>query len=194
MTAAIRLKRKARGERPYFFADPNVDKVIAMVMGLAGEVAVMRDRLDTLERLLERTGALQRADMESFTPDAVTVAERAAWREAFLGEVLRIVEIEVEALAHGDQERYDSAIRLVEEAAAPRAKPRQKPAGTRRKAVTKKTAKQVAPKKPARAAKPSSARAKKPATAAPRPAARGAKQKAAARRPAAPAARSRARR
>ena len=55
MTAAIRLKRKARGERPYFFADPNVDKVIAMVMGLAGEVAVMRDRLDTLERLLERS-------------------------------------------------------------------------------------------------------------------------------------------
>ena len=41
-----------------------------MVMGLAGEVAVMRDRLDTLERLLERTGALQRAEIEQFRPDA----------------------------------------------------------------------------------------------------------------------------
>jgi hypothetical protein len=35
MSTSVKLKRKARGERPYFFADPNVDKVIAMVMGLA---------------------------------------------------------------------------------------------------------------------------------------------------------------
>ncbi len=115
MNTSVKLKRKARGERPYFFADPNVDKVIAMVMGLAGEVAVMRDRLDTLERLLERTGALQRADIEQYRPDARVTAERTAWREAFLAEVLRIVEIEVEALATSDQAPYDSAIALVEE-------------------------------------------------------------------------------
>jgi hypothetical protein len=115
MSTTVKLRRKAKGERPYFFADPNVDKVIAMVMGLAGEVAVMRDRLDTVERLLERTGALQRAEIEQYRPDALVTAERTAWREAFLAEVLRIVEIEVEALATGDQAPYDSAIALVEE-------------------------------------------------------------------------------
>lgn len=169
MTAAIRLKRKARGERPYFFADPNVDKVIAMVMGLAGEVAVMRDRLDTLERLLERTGALQRADIDAYRPEAEVVAERSAWREAFLSEVLRIVEIEVEALASGDTERYDSAIRLVE-AAPPVSKPARQAKPARAAAKKKATARPV-PKKPVvRAA------AKQPAKK------KGATKKAAARR------------
>jgi len=191
MTAAIRLKRKARGERPTFFADPNVDTVIAMVMGLAGEVAVLRDRLDTLERLLDRTGALQRTEIEAFAPNAGVVAERAAWREAFLGEVLRIVEIEVEALADGDLERYDSAIRLVEEPAAPR----KQPAATRRPAVTKKTAKKIEKKAPARAAMPAPARpVKKPARAARPAAARTAKTKPVARRPAKAAAKRRPRR
>lgn len=136
MNTSVKLKRKAKGERPYFFADPNVDKVIAMVMGLAGEVAVMRDRLDTLERLLERTGGLQRAEIEQYRPDARVTAERSAWREAFLAEVLRIVEIEVEALATGDQAPYDAAIALVEDGttkrpAAPKKAAPKKAAGTR---------------------------------------------------------------
>ena len=47
------LKRKAKGERPYFFDDPNVDKLVSMIMGLAGETSVLMDRVDTIERLLE---------------------------------------------------------------------------------------------------------------------------------------------
>jgi hypothetical protein len=115
MATPPRLKRKARGERPYFFDDPAVDKVVAMVMGLAGEVAVLRDRQDTLERLLEARGLIARADIESYAPSALVTAERAAWREGFLGEVLRIVEIELEAAASGDSAPYDAAVQLVEE-------------------------------------------------------------------------------
>jgi len=123
MSTSVKLQRKARGERPYFFADPNVDKVVAMIMGLAGEVAVMRDRLDTLERLLEAQGGLKREAIEAYKPSANVAAERAAWREVFLGEVLRIVEIEVEALTTGDTAKYDTAIRAVEkDAPAPTAK------------------------------------------------------------------------
>lgn len=169
MSSEIRLQRKARGERPSFFADPNVDKVIAMVMGLAGEVAVLRDRLDTVERLLERTGALQRAEIDAFRPDAAVMAERSAWREAFLGEVLRIVEIEVEALASGDQARYDEAIALVEQretAPATRAggKVAARAKKTAKKAPARKPAAKAAPKAPARVSKKVASRsAKKPA-------------------------------
>jgi len=148
MSTAVKLQRNAKGERPYFFADPNVDKVVAMLMGLAGEVAVMRDRLDTLERLLERTGALQRADIEQYRPDARVTAERAAWREAFLAEVLRIVEIEVEALAAGDEAPYASAIALVEDGASSR---------------------RAAPTKTARQASPNGKAKTKPAAATARP-------------------------
>ena len=109
-----KLQRKAKGERPYFFEDPNVDKVIAMVMGLAGEVAVLHDRVDTMERLLEKKAGIKRAEIEKYQPTAKVMAERAAWREQFLSEVLRIVEIEHEALAKGDTQAYDEAIALVE--------------------------------------------------------------------------------
>jgi hypothetical protein len=114
------LPRKAKGERPYFFADPAVDRVIAMVMGLAGEVAVMRDRLDTVERLLDQHGSLSREAIDGYTPGAEVMAARAAWREEFLGEVLRIVDIEQEALARGDTASYDSAIATVSDGPAGR--------------------------------------------------------------------------
>ncbi|MGD9603513.1 MAG: hypothetical protein AB7O21_14265 [Gammaproteobacteria bacterium] len=110
-----RLKRKARGERPYFFDDPSVDKAVAMIMGLAGEVAVLRDRQDTVERLLDARGVLRQHEIEAYVPPAEVAAERAAWRERFLGEVLRIIEIELEAERTGDQAPYDEAIRLVVE-------------------------------------------------------------------------------
>lgn len=118
-----RLQRKARGERPYFFDDPSVDKVVAMVMGLAGETAVMRDRLDTLERLLEQKGLVKRSEIELYDPSPGVMAERAAWRETFLSEVLRIVEIELEAEAMGDRAPYDDAIAAVETGTRPGAAP-----------------------------------------------------------------------
>lgn len=109
-----KLQRKAKGERPTFFQDPNVDKVVAMVMGLAGEVAVLHDRLDTAERLLEKSTDIKRSDIENYKASAKVSAQRAQWREQFLSEVLRIVEIEQEALANGDTEDYNDAIALVE--------------------------------------------------------------------------------
>lgn len=111
---ARKLERKARGERPYFFDDPNIDKVVAMLMGLAGEVAVLHDRQDTLERLLEARGVLARDDIESFVVTSEVAAERGAWRERFLGEVLRIIEIELEAERRGDRAPYGEAIAAVE--------------------------------------------------------------------------------
>lgn len=114
-----RLQRKARGERPTFFADPAVDKVIAMVMGLAGEVAVMRDRQDTIERLLETRGLLKIREIEAYEPPARVMQARAAWRETFLGEVLRVIESELEGVARGDTAPYDDAIATVVNDAAP---------------------------------------------------------------------------
>ena len=42
------------------------------------------------------------------------MAERTAWRESFLGEILRIVEIDLDAVATGDTRPYDEAIAAVE--------------------------------------------------------------------------------
>lgn len=135
-----RLKRKARGERPYFFDDPSVDKVVAMVMGLAGETAVMRDRLDTIERLLERKGLMRRNEIDAYQPSAGVAAERAEWRENYLSEILRIIEIELEAAATGDIAPYDSAIQNVENDRQTRSQTAAASAPARKKTRRKKTA------------------------------------------------------
>lgn len=96
MTGTAKLPKKAKGARPYFFDDPAIDKAIALVMGLAGEVSVMHDRLDTIERLLEKSSTLSRNDIEGFEPDAAVSAERDAWRDRFLDNVLRVVHQELE--------------------------------------------------------------------------------------------------
>ena len=58
---------KPKGKRPYFFDDPAVERVLAIVMAVTQELAVTRERLDTIERLLEKNGALKRADIDTYT-------------------------------------------------------------------------------------------------------------------------------
>ena len=107
----IHLQRKARGERPRYFADPAVDKMLSMVMALTGEVAVLRDRLDTIERMLEEGEPVTRAAVDAFEPDESVRAERDAWRDTFLDVVLRSVHQELEAMQAGlDDAPYDKAI------------------------------------------------------------------------------------
>jgi hypothetical protein len=115
MSKAVRLQRKAKGKRPYFFDDPAVDKLLAMLMGLAGEVSVIRDRLDTVERLAEARGLFTQQDIESYEPPDEVIAARAARREEFLDEITRIVQAELEGLqTDADGGSYDEAIALVE--------------------------------------------------------------------------------
>ena len=120
MNERIELQKKAKGTRPQYFADPAIDKVLSITMALAGEVAVMRDRMDSMERLLEQGQPLSRAAIDAFLPDAKVRAERDAWREEFLGNVLRIVHQEREELAKSAEasDSYDDAIKLVEETEA----------------------------------------------------------------------------
>jgi hypothetical protein len=114
MSGIKKLQRKARGERPVFFEDPNIDKLISMIMGLAGEVAVMHDRSDTLERLLQTKGLVKQAEIDNFEPNNEVQGERANWRKNYLSEILRIVESELEGQKAGDTAPYEKAIKTVE--------------------------------------------------------------------------------
>ena len=109
-----KLQRKAHGQRPYFFDDPNIDKLVSMIMGLAGEVSVMHDRADTLERLLQTKGLVTQKEISEFLPSVAIMDERAAWRKTYLSEILRIVESELEGTARGDSDPYEKAVKTVE--------------------------------------------------------------------------------
>ena len=113
MSEQPQLKRKAKGERPYFFPDPSIDKLLAMLMGLAGEVSVLRDRLDTVERLAEQNKLFTRSEIENYQPDEAALKERAQRRAVLLGEVTRIIQAELEGMQDDDEAPYSQALELV---------------------------------------------------------------------------------
>ena len=86
----VKLPRSTRGRRPHFFADPAIDQMMTFILELATEVAVLRERQDTMERLLERDGQVTRASIEAYEPSPEAEAERVAWRDAYLQRVLRL--------------------------------------------------------------------------------------------------------
>ncbi len=95
---------KSKGKRPYFFDDPAVERVLNITMAVAGELAVARERIDTLERLLEEKGIIQRSDIESYVPATKEIAnERQQWHSEYISRVLRIVQQEMEELARPDK-------------------------------------------------------------------------------------------
>lgn len=98
--ALARASAKPAGKRPYFLT-PELERVLAIAMTTVQELAVARQRLDTLERLLERRGLLDRADIEAFRPTADEAAERGLWTQEYLARVLRIVQQEAEAIETG---------------------------------------------------------------------------------------------
>lgn len=114
MADPIKVRRRAKGARPYFFEDPSVDKLLAIVMALAGEVSVLHDRLDSALRLAEKGEPLSRAALEGFQPDASVRAERDAWRDEFLERILRIVHTEVEGVEEANSpETYRAAVERI---------------------------------------------------------------------------------
>jgi hypothetical protein len=88
---------KAKGKRPWFFADPDVERVMAIAMAIAMEHAVTRQRLDALERVLERKGLMSREELDAFAPGPEAEAERTRWMKGYIARVLRIIQQEAEA-------------------------------------------------------------------------------------------------
>lgn len=90
---------KSKGGRPYFFDDPAVERVLNISMAIATEVAVVRERMDTIERLLEAKGILHQSEIEAFVPTDAQAEERQLWHARYAARIMRIVQQEVEAIA-----------------------------------------------------------------------------------------------
>ena len=114
MEGPAQLIRKAKGQRPTFFDDPDTDKLVSMLMGLAGEVSVMRDRMDTVERLLGEKGLITQSDIDNFEPSEDVLMQRAETRELFLGEITRVITSELEDFDSDSGDSYEDIIEMVE--------------------------------------------------------------------------------
>lgn len=81
--------RAAKGKKPTFTEDPLVERLYAITLALTAELAVARERSDTLERLLDKHGVLKRNEIEGFVPNDIEATDRATAHQEYLSRVFR---------------------------------------------------------------------------------------------------------
>ena len=86
------LPRVPKGKRATFYAEPGVDQLYGIVTALAAELWAARERIDTLERVLEQSGAIPPDAVEGFAPGPELAARRQQEREAFIQRVFQVLE------------------------------------------------------------------------------------------------------
>lgn len=94
--------RRAKGKRPDYFEDPALDRLYSTVFALVAEVSALRDRQDTVERLLEKNGKVTKEDIENFAPDREEGEERAISTKAYVARVMRGFQQHIEAMEADD--------------------------------------------------------------------------------------------
>ena len=99
----VRAGMPPKGKRPDFLGDPDKERLLSMVMALTGEVSVLRERLDTVERLLEAGGVVRREAIEGYRPDAEAGRERGEMIRAFIARVMRGPQQMMEAMTRDEK-------------------------------------------------------------------------------------------
>ncbi|WND03887.1 hypothetical protein QGN29_05815 [Temperatibacter marinus] len=102
------VNAKSKGKRPKYFDDPAMEHLMSMNLSLMQELAVTRERLDSLERVMEDTGILPRSKIESYRPDTIAAQERALAHRKLISTVLRSVEQELDGMKPRPEGTADS--------------------------------------------------------------------------------------
>jgi len=91
-----KLSRHAKGKRPEFYPnEPGAQRLLGIVMALITEVAVIRERLDTVEQVASAKGLVTAAEIEDYVPSLEQREAREAWRQGYLDRVLYVLSDEV---------------------------------------------------------------------------------------------------
>ncbi|MEO0410582.1 MAG: hypothetical protein AAF221_01910 [Pseudomonadota bacterium] len=94
---------KSRGKRPQYFEDPMNERLMSMLLATVQELAVTRERLDTVERLLEKSGTLSKTDIEAFRPTKDEAYDRGLAHRDLISRVTRAVQQEMEGMKMDDK-------------------------------------------------------------------------------------------
>ncbi|MCS6800545.1 MAG: hypothetical protein RMM58_07075 [Chloroflexota bacterium] len=74
--------------RPQYFDDPNLDRLMAVLITMANELWVTKDRLMILERLLAKRGSVTPEEVDHYQPNEEEKKELEAARKAYIARVL----------------------------------------------------------------------------------------------------------
>lgn len=98
LDAVRKASRAVTAPRTYVLDDPDVERLLDIVLALTGELAVTQERLDTVERLLAAKNLVRAEEIEQFQPDSQAAKERLAGHEALLARVLRVLHQDIAAM------------------------------------------------------------------------------------------------
>jgi hypothetical protein len=107
--------KRAKGKRPEYFDEPALDRLYSVVFAMAAEVSTLRERQDTVERLLDAKGTISREDIEAYVPDREAGEERGLATRAYISRIMRGFQQEVEAMDAQDPPIMDIVERLKRE-------------------------------------------------------------------------------
>jgi hypothetical protein len=108
------MRDTVKGKRPAFHDNASIDRLISMVLALASETAVLRDRLATMEALGRDAGWLKDGAVDAYTPSLPERTAREAARDAMLGRLFHVLKEELDDLHPAEQGDYWETIGKVE--------------------------------------------------------------------------------
>lgn len=99
------VKRTVKGRRPQFNDDPAIDNLHGMVMALAAELAVVHDRLDSVERIADAKGIMLKEELAKYSPTPEVHAEREQWRQQLLKRMFYVLREQVDDITQKEDEK-----------------------------------------------------------------------------------------
>ena len=81
-------KKTVKAGRPAFFKDPEVDRLLAIIVRLMTEHSVLNERVKALESLLTESGTLSNDALQTFEPSGSQDNEWAQARIQLIKDVL----------------------------------------------------------------------------------------------------------
>ncbi len=107
--AALLANAKPKGKRPEYFADTMAENHFSITMSVIAELAVARERIDTLERLLISKGVLDENDVEEFIPDEDASQQRQLAQVEYTTRIFRPMQQHLENVKAKDKSMDEMA-------------------------------------------------------------------------------------
>jgi hypothetical protein len=112
--ARPRAIRYAKGARPQFYSESGLDHAMSMIMVLASELSVLRDRVDAMERVGKKHGIDFAAEIDALQLDQPALDARESARQDLLRRLYYLATKEAQELAEADTtERLKQVVETV---------------------------------------------------------------------------------
>ena len=107
--AALLANAKPKGKRPAYFKDTMAENHFSITMSVVAELAVARERIDSLERILINKGLLNEDDVENFVPDQQAAEARQLAQIEYSTRIFRSMQQHLESLKTDDKSMDEMA-------------------------------------------------------------------------------------